>query len=137
MGSVTVLVIAPDERWLRVLEATLRLGGYRTITRRSIDEAVRLRASDPLPTAVVIDMGADVRPDEVGVIRGLLTEHRMLRQDAAKLIMILPEQLAELRHQFVEGDPGIEVLVRPYPPSSLFAAIGPSSSAIGTPSPEH
>lgn len=124
MSSVTVLVIAVDERWLHVLEATLRLGGYQPITRRSVDEAVKLRAGDPRPVAAVLDLGGDLRPDEVGVIRGLLSEHGILGGDAQTVVLVLPEHLSELRERFLEADPAIEVLVRPYPPSALFAAIG-------------
>lgn len=124
MVGATVLIIAPDERWLRLLEAMLKLGGYQPIARRSVDEAVRLRASDQQPMAVVLDLGPDSGSSEVESIRALLTEHNVLRGHST-LVVILPELLGELRSELIRT--GVEVLVRPYPPSRLYAAIGPAA----------
>ena len=121
VGGGTVLIIAPDERWLRVLEATLKLGGYQPIARRSVDEAMRMRASDERPIAVVVDLGVDSGAIEVETIRTLL-EHELLADQRGKIVVILPERLAELREALDIG--GVHVLVRPYPPSELYAAIG-------------
>lgn len=123
MSSVSVLVIAVDERWREVLEATLRIGGYTPITRRSVDEAVKLRSGDPPPKAVVLDLGRDVDPDEVGVVRGLLAQQAALSAGAENVIVILPEDRADQRDRFLAAGSGIEVIVRPYPPSVLYAAL--------------
>lgn len=127
VGSGTVLIIAPDERWLRVLEATLKLGGYQPIARRSVDEALRLRASDERPIAAVLDLGVDSGAIEVDTIRVLLAEHELLRDQRWKIVVILPERLAHMREAL--GIDGVHVLVRPYPPSQLYAAIGIASPA--------
>jgi hypothetical protein len=45
----TVLVVSPDERWMRV-QVTIRLG-YRPVLRRSVGDAVRWRGGRP-PCAI-------------------------------------------------------------------------------------
>jgi len=122
--SATVLIIAPDERWLRVLEATLKLGGYQPIARRSVDEALRLRVGDEQPMAVVLDLGADSGGGALDSIQTLLRERNVLSSPRSKVVVILPELLGDLRTELEGTD--VEVVVRPYPPSRLYAALGPA-----------
>ena len=110
-----------------MLEATLRLGGYQPIARRSVDEALRLRATDEQPIAVVLDLGADSSEVDVDTIRVLLAEREVLPEDRWKVIVILPERLADTRNE-LDTD-GVHVLVRPYRPSELYAAIGLAGAA--------
>ena len=116
MGAVPVLVIAPDERWLRVLEVSLKLGGFVPIARRSIDEASRSRSGDERAPVVVLDLGADSKAGDLASIRELLGGDPSLR-----MVVILPQRLETVRDQF-EGA-GASVIVRPWQPSTLYAAI--------------
>ena len=111
-----VLVIAPDERWLRVLEVSLKLGGFVPIAMRSIDEASRSRSGDERAPVVVLDLGADSKAGDLASIRELLGGDPTLR-----MVVILPQRLETVRDQF-EGA-GASVLVRPWQPSTLYAAI--------------
>jgi DNA-binding response OmpR family regulator len=115
LSSDHVLVVSPDERWLRVLEVTLRLGGFEPLMRRSVVEALRTRAGDETPRAIVLDLGTDTTPREVDSIREILGETSM------PAIVILPERLDSQRETFKET--GAQVLVRPYAPSALYAAL--------------
>jgi DNA-binding response OmpR family regulator len=115
VGAVPVLVIAPDERWLRVLEVSLKLGGFVPIARRSIDEASRSRSGDARAPVVVLDLGADSRAADLATIRELLGD------SALPMVVILPQRLDVARDQFERA--GASVVVRPYQPSVLYAAI--------------
>jgi DNA-binding response OmpR family regulator len=129
---VPVLVIAPDERWLRVLEVSLKLGGFVPIARRSIDEASRSRSGDERAPVVVLDLGADSRAADLATIRELLGN------TAVPMVVILPQRLEAVREQFERA--GASVVVRPYRPSTLYAAVraalpdgaAPVSEADGT-----
>jgi DNA-binding response OmpR family regulator len=112
---VPVLVIAPDERWLRVLEVSLKLGGFVPIARRSIDEASRFRSGDERAPVAVLDLGADSRAADLATIRDLLGDPSM------PTVVILPQRLDAIRDQFERA--GASVVVRPYQPSTLYAAI--------------
>jgi DNA-binding response OmpR family regulator len=122
-----VLVVSADERWLRVLEVTLRLGGVETISRRSAREALSVASGDALVSAIVLDL-AQATADELEVARGLLG------QSALPAVVILPERLASQGEAFAAA--GATVLVRPYRPSELYAALritdadGSSEAAI-------
>jgi hypothetical protein len=109
------MVIASDERWLRILELTLRLGGLRPILRRSFAAAQRTRVEDARPGAVIIDLDNDSTPAEMVAARRLQDEMR------APVIVILPEVLAGQAQVF--HDNGLRVVSRPYPPSALYAAL--------------
>jgi DNA-binding response OmpR family regulator len=109
-----VLVVSADERWLRVLEVTLRLGGAETVSRRSAREAFSLAGHDSSMTAIVIDL-AQVSGDDLEVARGLL-DHSPL-----PAVVILPERMAAHQESFAAA--GATVLVRPYRPSELYAAL--------------
>jgi len=122
-----VLIVSPDERWLRVLEVTLHLGGHQTVSRRSVTEALRLRAGDDSPRALVLDLGVDSTAGEVDAVRELLG------QSGLPAVVILPERLGSQRDSFAAA--GATVLVRPYRPSELYAALGPLPMP-GTPVPE-
>jgi DNA-binding response OmpR family regulator len=119
LSSDHVLVVSPDERWLRVLEVTLRLGGFQPLMRRSVVEALRTRAGDEQPRAIVLDLGTDTTPKEVDSIREILGESTL------PAIVILPERLDHQREVFRAT--GAQVLVRPYAPSALYAALRPES----------
>lgn len=112
-----VLIVSPDERWLRVLEVTLHLGGHQTVSRRSVTEALRLRAGDDSPRALVLDLGVDSTAGEVDAVRDLLG------QSDLPAVVILPERLGSQRDAFAAT--GATVLVRPYRPSELYAALRP------------
>ena len=130
MGDVAagqVLVVSADERWLRVLEVTLRLGGADTISRRSAREALSLASGDSGVVAIVLDL-AQATADELEVARGLLGHSDL------PAVVILPERLAAQSEPFAAA--GATVLVRPYRPSELYAALqitdadGTSEAAI-------
>ena len=130
MGDVAagqVLVVSADERWLRVLEVTLRLGGADTISRRSAREALSLASGDSGVAAIVLDL-AQATADELEVARGLLGHSDL------PAVVILPERLAAQSEPFAAA--GATVLVRPYRPSELYAALqitdadGTSEAAI-------
>jgi DNA-binding response OmpR family regulator len=122
-----VLIVSPDERWLRVLEVTLHLGGHQTVSRRSVTEALRLRAGDDSPRALVLDLGVDSTAGEVDAVRELLG------QSDLPAVVILPERLGSQRDAFAAA--GAIVLVRPYRPSELYAALRPLP-VPGAPSPQ-
>lgn len=107
--------MSPDERWLRVLEVTLRLGGFEPLMRRSVVEALRTRAGDEQPRAIVLDLGTDTTPGEVDSIREVLGETTM------PAVVILPQRLEAQREVFRAT--GARVIVRPYAPSALYAAL--------------
>jgi DNA-binding response OmpR family regulator len=123
LTSDRVLVVSPDERWLRVLEVTLRLGGFEPLMRRSVVEALRTRAGDEQPRAIVLDLGTDTTPKEVDSIREILGESTL------PAIIILPERLDAQREVFRAT--GAQVLVRPYAPSALYAALRPEAVKPG------
>ena len=116
MGLAPVVVISPDERWLRVLEITLRLGGFQPVARRSIRDAMHLRSGEERPSAVVLDLGADSEAGDVEAARQLLAD------PGVRMVVILPERLAPDRGRIEQS--GVAVLVRPYPPSALYRALG-------------
>ena len=122
MSGEQVLVVSPDGRWLRVLEVTLRLGGFRPLTRRSVVEALRMRAGDEAPRAIVLDLGPDSTAREVEAVREVLGESDL------PAVVILPERLDGQRDSFQAT--GARVLVRPYPPSALYAALRPETRPV-------
>jgi hypothetical protein len=116
-----VLIVSADARWLRVLEVTIGLGGATTISRRSLSEADQIRASDhELPTAMVIDLGAQASAAELDDVRALV------REATIHAVVILPESLGSERQRLATG--GATVLIRPYRPSELYAALWPDES---------
>jgi len=129
-----VLVVSPDERWLRVLEVTIRLGGHRTVSRRSVSDALRVRAGDTPPRAIVFDLGANWTAQELEAVRALLA------QNSLPAVVILPKRLASERDRVAAA--GATVLIRPYRPSELYAVLPPAetppalaSSPAETPAP--
>lgn len=115
MADPLVFVIASDESLLSLLEMTVRLGGYRPVIRRSLGEAQRQRVDDSPPHAVLVELGDDATPDEIGAAR-------RLRDDiGVPVIVILPETLAREAANFTAS--GLRVLTRPYAPSALYAAL--------------
>jgi DNA-binding NtrC family response regulator len=115
VSSPFVLVVSPDERWLRVLEVTLRVGGFTPIARRSVVEALRQREGDDRPTALVLDFGTESTAREVEAVR------EVLGSGDIPAIVILPERLNQQREAFQAS--GVKVIVRPYPPSALYKAL--------------
>jgi hypothetical protein len=112
-----VLIVSPDERWLRALEVTIRLGGYRVISRRSMADVVRVREGDELPMAMVFDLGANWTAQELESVRTLIADTTI------PTVVILPERLASERDRVSSA--GATTLIRPYRPSELFAALPP------------
>jgi hypothetical protein len=113
-----VLIVSADQRWLRVLEVTIRLGGADTISRRSVGDALRGSAiEEEPPTAIVVDLGAQTTPDELEEVRGLVNENSL------PAVVILPEGLSAEGNRFTSA--GATVLIRPYRPSELYAALWP------------
>lgn len=128
MGDVAsgpVLIVSADARWLRVLEVTIRLGGAETISRHSVVDALRIRATDKSPTAMVVDLGAQASASELDDVRGLVHENTLTA------VVILPEGLEAERDRFASV--GATVLVRPYRPSELYAALWPGEKADPAP----
>jgi DNA-binding NtrC family response regulator len=115
VSSPFVLVVSPDERWLRVLEVTLRVGGFTPIARRSVVEALRQREGDDRPTALVLDFGTESTAREVEAVR------EVLGSGDIPAIVILPERLNQQREAFQAS--GVKVIVRPYAPSVLYKAL--------------
>ncbi len=117
MGDVAsgqVLVVSADERWLRVLEVTLRLAGVETISRRSAQDGLNVARGDSEVSAIVLDL-AQATGDELDVARHLLGENSL------PAVVILPEPMAAQSEPFAAV--GATVLVRPYRPSELYAAL--------------
>jgi DNA-binding response OmpR family regulator len=114
VASGQVLVVSADERWLRVLEVTLRLGGADTVSRRSARDAFSLAGGDSSMSAIVLDL-AQASGDELEVARGLLGHSPL------PAVVILPERLAGQSESFAAA--GATVLVRPYRPSELYGAL--------------
>jgi hypothetical protein len=113
-----VLIVSADERWLRVLEVTIRLGGAETISRRSVGDALRGPIVEgQQPTEIIVDLAAHTSPDELEDVRGLV------KDNALPAVVILPEGLEVERERF--ANLGATVLVRPYRPSELYAALWP------------
>lgn len=115
MASGHILVVSGDDRWRRVLEVILRLGGATTVSRRSIADALGDGAKRGV-RAVLLDLGDMASPEEVVAIR------RMAREGRKPIVIILPERLAGERERFASD--GATVLVRPYRPSELYRALG-------------
>ena len=113
-----MLIVSPDEHWLRVLDVTIRAWGHRTITRRSVADTLRMRAGDAPPRAIVFDPGAEWSAQDLDAVRALLAE------TPVPAIVILPERLASERERIAAA--GATVLIRPYRPSELQAALPPS-----------
>jgi hypothetical protein len=121
VASGEVLIVSADERWLRVLEVTVRLGGAQTISRHSVGEALRIRAVDGQhPTAIVVDLGAQTTANELDDVRGLVQDNTL------PAVVILPERLVAERERLTAD--GATVLFRPYRPSDLYAALWPGDS---------
>lgn len=120
-----ILIVAPDERWGRVLEITVRLGGYRPVSRRSTDDALRVREGEEPPIAIVFDLGDRWTPEELEAVRGLLATSPI------PAVVILPKRLAEERERI--AGVGATVLSRPYAPSELYAVLPsvPATSRVG------
>lgn len=96
--------------------------------RRSVVEALRTRAGDEQPRAIVLDLGTDTTPHEVDSIREILGEATV------PAIVILPERLEAQRDVFRAT--GARVIVRPYAPSALYAALRPEAAdPDGSPTP--
>ncbi len=83
--------------------------------RRSVVEALRTRAGEQQPRAIVLDLGTDTTPHEVDSIREVLGETTM------PAVVILPQRLEAQREVFRAT--GARVIVRPYAPSALYAAL--------------
>jgi DNA-binding response OmpR family regulator len=113
-----VLIVSPDEHWLRALDVTVRAWGHRTITRRTVADALRMRAGDAPPRAIVFDLGAEWSAQDLETVRALLAETPI------PAIVILPERLASERERIAAA--GATVLTRPYRPSELQAALPPA-----------
>ncbi len=118
-----MLIVSPDERWLRALEVTVRLGGYRVISRRSMLDVLRVRDGDDLPQAIVFDLGASWTAQELESVRSLIAETTI------PTVVILPERLAAERDRIAAV--GATTLIRPYRPSELFAVLPPHPGTLG------
>ena len=124
VASGQVLIVAADERWLRVLEVTIHLAGAETISRRSVAEALRTPLAEAeRPSAIVADLSAQASATEIDEVLGLVGDNPL------PAVVILPERLAPERERFVAV--GATVLVRPYRPSELYAALWPGQTAGG------
>ena len=116
MTGVPVIVVAPDDHALRMLDVTLRLGGFASMPRSSVDDARRLRNGDPRPLAVVIDLRDRALPLEGADVRTLQDELRV------PVVVIVGDDPAVDRGGYERA--GARVLVDPYPPAELYRAVG-------------
>ena len=122
VASRQVLIVSADERSLRVLEVTIRLGGAESISRHSVAEALHIPLTeDQHPTVIILDVGGQTRPDELDDMRALVEDNGL------PAVVILAERLAAERERFASV--GATVLVRPYRPSELYAAFAPGDAA--------
>jgi len=120
VGSVPVLVVASDDRWFRVLEVTLRLGGFDATRCRSIAEAAQQRGPRRSPRAIVLDLAAEAGAvDEVGI-------ERLAAGATVPVVVILSAPRDALRETLAAA--GARVLLRPYAPSALYAALTPAGA---------
>jgi hypothetical protein len=107
-----------------VLEVTIRLGGAETISRHSVAEALHTPLVEGQhPTAIVVDVGGQTSADELDDLRALVKENLF------PAVVILAERLAAERDRFASV--GATVLVGPYRPSQLHAALVPGDKAEG------
>jgi DNA-binding response OmpR family regulator len=119
VASGQVLIVSADPRWRRVLEVTLQLAGAGTSTGASLAEALRIPiGEDTAPTALVIDLSAQATPAELDDVR------TQLGAAPWPAVVILPERLGAERERV--GTATTKVLVRPYRPSELYAALWPT-----------
>jgi hypothetical protein len=119
VASGQVLIVSADPRWRRVLEVTLQLGGAGTSTGASLAEALRIPiGEDTAPTALVIDLSAQATPAELDDVR------TQLGAAPWPAVVILPERLGGERERVSTAT--TKVLVRPYRPSELYAAVWPN-----------
>jgi DNA-binding response OmpR family regulator len=126
VASGQVLIVSADPRWRRVLEVTLQLAGAGTSTGASLAEALRIPISEETaPTALVVDLNAQATVDELDDV------HAQLEAAPWPAVVILPERLGEERDRV--RVPTTTVLVRPYRPSELYAAIWPDQAPVVPP----
>lgn len=123
----SVLIVAPDERWGRVLEITVRIGGYLPVPRRSTHDALHMREGEGPPVAIVFDLGDRWTAAELEEVHGLLAS------SSIPAVVILPKRLAEERVRI--AGVGATVLTRPYAPSELYAALPPVGAPSSPPAP--
>jgi hypothetical protein len=122
-GAPSVVVVAVDERALRVLEITIRLGGYQPLARRTIEEATRVREGEAAPVATVVEL-RDLDGDELAELAALV------EGAAAPVAVIVPQPFAAERERVAAV--GATVLVHPYRPSDLYALLpSPDGGAAG------
>ena len=112
MGEPPILVVAADDHVFRMLDVTLRLGGFNAVPRRSITEARRLRPGDHRPRAVVVDGGTAPVAAE---IRELVAEL------GVPVVVVLAAAPDADRRRFEAA--GARVLVGDYEPDRLHAAV--------------
>lgn len=125
VASGQVLIVSADPRWRRVLEVTLQLAGAGTSTGASLAEALRIPiGEDTAPTALVIDLSAQATPAELDDVR------TQLGAAPWPAVVILPERLGTERARV--SSPTTSVLVRPYRPSELYAALWPDAPPVVT-----
>jgi hypothetical protein len=121
VASEQVLIISADERWRRVLEVTVRLGGAETISRHSVGDALHIPGLEGQhPTSIIVDIAAQTTASELDDVRSLVEANTL------PIVVVLPELLVAERDRFVAV--GATVLVRPYRPSELFRALWPDKS---------
>ena len=116
MRELPVLVVAPDDHAFRMLDVTLRLVGFTSVPRRSVDEARKLRPGDHRPRAVVVDGTTLPAADEVSA---LVEELRV------PVVVVLREGREQEREVF-EGA-GARVIVGDFDPDELHDAIAEAS----------
>ena len=117
MTPLPVLLVAADDHALRMLDVTLRLGGFTSLPRASVADAARARPGDDPPLAVVIDLGG--ADDGVEPVRGLV------EQLAVPVVVILPAGAESERARYESA--GARVLHQPYAPADLYAAVSPGT----------
>ncbi len=114
MTLTPVLLVPSDERWQRVLEVTLRLGGYEPALCRSLAEALQTDDDVPAGAPILLDLAREAGVADQDQLRALAAGGR-------RVVVILPEARAAEREAFTAL--GVRVVVRPYPPSELYEAL--------------
>ena len=126
MASGQILIVSADERWRRVLEVTVQLAGAGATTGASLAEALSVPIADATaPTAIVIEVSAQATTTELDEVR------EQLRSAPWPAVVILPERLVPERDRV--SSPTTTILVRPYRPSELYAAIWPLDTPVVSP----
>jgi len=124
----TILAVDDDLGMLRLLEATLRLAGYRVLTADGGWSAIRAYENSAEPIHLLL---TDViMPDLTGPV---LAERLRARQPDLQVLFISGFHDAELVQHFVTGK-GFALLPKPFTPDGLLRVVDESLNLARGPS---